>query len=367
MINLSAKKPIAALLTQGPKLPVSLPMAASESVDGYTKVDPSPTPERTKSHLRELGETGLGLFGGTMRGVGSLLSGSLVGGYFGGRRAANEDYHVKPESVAKGLVLCNGIQQLARGSVLGFAVAGKAGMAIKATQEIVTTGLNLTLFVEGGSATEMGSKIGGAIENAVSANDCVVGGIAKGAFAAAGSAAKSGFATGKSEGRGAFDGLVEGFQELSGELGQLKGPKGDIISKVAKVSTAYVSSLAVVPAGLATGFVKRNDLHKTVSIGMQKTIAAAGGALILGWAGSHAGLPGMIIGAAVGALAGLHSAAAKPGFQEKVAQQLEKAQQNDFDLGDDIANKRRDVVQNILASTGSTVAQTWGEITQNGI
>ncbi len=323
----------------------------------------SQVPPRTKSRLRQLGESGLGLFGGISRGAGSLVSGSLVGAYFGGKRSLLEQYQVDPNSVAKGLVLTNGVQQLARGSVLGFAVAGSAGAAIKATQEIVTTGLNLCLFVEGGSAKEMGAKVAGAIEGAVDSDDCLASGIAKGAFAAAKSAAVSGYSTGKSEGRGAFDGLIEGFQELSSDLGQLKRPQGNLINQGWKMGMAYVCSLAVVPAGLGMGFLKRNDVHKTVPAWQQKALAAGGGALMLGWAGSHAGLPGMMIGAAVGALAGLHSAATKPEFSEKVAKRLEKAQQNDFELGDDIANKRRDVVQNILVSTGSAVAQTWDSIT----
>jgi gas vesicle protein len=323
----------------------------------------APSPERTKSQLREFGEAGLGLFGGLSRGIGSLVSGSLVGAYFGGKRSLVEDYDVKPESVAKGLVLTNGIQQLARGSVLGFAVAGSAGAAIKATQEIVTTGLNLCLFVEGGSAKEMGAKVAGAIETAVDSDDCLAGGVVKGAYAAAASAATSGYSTGKSEGRGAFDGLIEGFQELSAELGQLKRPQGNLLNQAWKMGIAYVCSLAVVPAGLGMGFMKRNDIHKSIPVLQQKLLAAGGGALMLGWAGSHAGLPGMVIGAAVGALAGLHGAASKPDFYPKAAKQLEKAQQNDFDLGDDIANKRRDVVQNILVSTGSAVAQTWESIT----
>ena len=81
--------------------------------------------------------------------------------------------------------------------------------------------------------------------------------------------------------------------------------------------------------------------------------------VIGGLAGSFAGPAGIAVGVGVGALASLLGPSSKSKFVEETTSSLKRAQTDDGDLGSEVGNNRRDLVQNVITGTLSGARQGW--------
>ena len=77
----------------------------------------------------------------------------------------------------------------------------------------------------------------------------------------------------------------------------------------------------------------------------RKIVSAASTALVGVAAGALGGIPGMALGAVVGAAVGLIGPSTKSAFVDNVSRSIERAEQNDSDLGHQVGNKYRDIIQ----------------------
>ena len=85
--------------------------------------------------------------------------------------------------------------------------------------------------------------------------------------------------------------------------------------------------------------------EKEISPTRQKLLAAGATAATGVAVGAFVGPVGMAIGGAVGALVGLLSAGSQDGFVTEIQRSVSRAKSDDEDLGHEVANKYRDIIQ----------------------
>ena len=316
-------------------------------------------PKHDPSPVRDVVEKAFGVIGAVGRLPESVISGLAIGGYQGARKGANTDYTIKPEAVATGLVVSNALQSVAQGAIGGYLLLGPAGALANAAKEAGQSGASLYLFVKGGSAKKMGEAMASAINAKVDPGIGGVEGAFKGAFAGTTSAVKSGTQTGFQEGRAAASGALEGLKEIPREFKEADGLKGPFWKRVLQTTTGVLSAVFAAPAGLAMSLLKGKSGDKDVSTGMRIASSAASGALIGAAAGVLAGPVGIAIGAGVGAVVSLLGPSSKAKFAESTEASLKRAKSDDGDMGSQIANDRRDLVQKVITGTVSGARQGW--------
>jgi hypothetical protein len=221
------------------------------------------------------------------------------------------------------------------------------------------------MFVKGGSAGEMGRRLADDINGSVDSQDGRWKGLLKGSWSGGVSAAKGAAITGFYEGRAATSGIFEGVTQIRTEFSAAKAPTGKRWVKTAKRLAGLVSATISAPAGLAHALLSTKKSSKqSVSRWQTLAVAAANGALVGAAVGSLGGPLGSAIGAGAGALTGLVSPAAQKTFVSQVKASVAQAQVNDGDMGHEITNKRRDLVQAALVGLGSGARAGWDATVQ---
>lgn len=310
------------------------------------------------SALRDVVEKAVGVFNAAGRIPQSFISGLAVGGFQGARKGSELDYTVKAESVAIGLVACNALQSVAQGAIGGYLLLGPTAALINGAKEAGQAGFNTYLFVKGGSAKKMGQEMAAAINAKVEHGVGGAAGAFKGGVAGLTSGVKAGATTGFAEGRATASGVLEGLKEIPREFAQADELKGPFWRRLLGSVTGALSAVFAAPAGLAMS-VLGGAQGKEVPTALRLATSAAGGALLGALAGSFAGPVGIAAGAAAGALTSLLGPSSKARFIQETANSLKRAQSDDGDLGSEVGNNRRDLVQNVITGTLSGARQGW--------
>lgn len=309
--------------------------------------------------LRDIVEKGAGVIGAVSRLPSSIVAGLAVGGYQGGRRGADADFVVDPKSVALGVITCNALQGLAQGAATGLILFGPSGAATAALKEAGQSAVGLYMFVKGGAAEVVGKEMASAIDGAVKPGEGGFQGVAAGAWAGTVSGTKVGTKTGYQEGRATASGVLEGLKEVPREFAQAEGPQGPLWKRVLSVAAGVVTAAFAAPVGLALSLMKGQDGQKAAHPAARYGTTAATGALMGGLAGSALGPVGIMVGAGIGAVAGMLSPASKPTFDNELSTSIARSTSDDGDLGSELANHRRDLVQKVVTGTLSGARQGW--------
>lgn len=320
---------------------------------------PATLPEHDPGTLRDIVEKTVGVANAVFRAPSSLLSGLVVGSYQGARKGANAEFQVKPESVALGVVISNAVQSVAKGMVGGYLLLGPAGAIANSAKEVGQSGFSLYLFVKGGAAKVVGQDMATAINAKVETGEGGFEGAYHGALAGGVSGVKAGVKTGYQEGRAAASGVLEGLKEIPREFSAARELKGPFWKRALAVASGAITAALAAPAGLALSLLKGKDGEKEVPTAGRFVVAAASGALMGGLAGSLLGPVGILVGAGVGAVAGLLGPAPRKGFEAKVASSLQRAKADDGDMGSEVGNNRRDLLQKVVTGTASGARQGW--------
>lgn len=309
--------------------------------------------------LRDIVERGAGVLGAATRIPGSLISGLAVGTYQGARKGTNAQFQVKPESVALGVVACNAVQSVAKGMISGYLLLGPAGALVSTAKEIGESGAGLYLFVKGGSAKVVGQDLAAAINAKVAPGEGGWEGAFHGATAGSVAGIKTGAKTGFQEGRAAASGVIEGLKEIPREFSDARELKGPFWKRALATAAGALGAVFAAPAGLALSLLKGLNGEKEASTVGRYAMATASGALIGGLAGSLMGPPGILIGAGVGAVAGLLGPTSRKGFEARLASSLARAKADDGDMGSEVGNNRRDLLQKVVTGVASGARQGW--------
>lgn len=333
------------------------PLATATTAASEAPTKPE-QPKHEPSRVRDVVEKAFGVFNAAGRIPQSFISGLAVGGFQGARKGSKLDTTVKAESVAIGLVACNALQSVAQGAIGGYLLLGPTAALINGAKEAGQAGFNTYLFVKGGSAKEMGEEMAAAINAKVEPGAGGVEGAFKGALAGSTSGVKAGAKTGFAEGRGTASGVLEGLKEIPREFAQADGLKGPFWKRILSSVTGALSAALAAPAGLAVSVIAGAE-GKKVPTALRLTTSAASGALLGGLAGAFAGPVGIALGAGVGAVASLLGPSSKTKFVEETASSLKRAQADDGDLGSEVGNNRRDLVQKVITGTLSGARQGW--------
>lgn len=315
-------------------------------------------PAHQPSLVRDVVEKVGGALGAVSRVPGSFISGLAVGGYQGVRQGIDPNFEITPKSCATGLVACNAAQGLMIGAAGAFAVMGPLGAAASVAKDSVGAGVRTYMFVKGGSAGAMGAGMADSIDSSVADGEGALQGLSRGAWAGAKSAARGAARTGYLEGHAAASGMAEGCQEVARHYGESKSTKGlGLFRRLGAVVAGTLSAAMAAPvaAAFAAPTPQLQEPGRLKRLGLSALSGAALGAA----AGSLGGLVGVAVGAGLGAVAGLLGPASKEGFTTKVGASVEKARADDTDLGDDIANRRRDLVQRTITGLASGARQGW--------
>ena len=254
------------------------------------------------------------------------------------------DHGVTPESVSKGMVVVNVAEGLVKSGVGGFLVAGPTGAIVGMGQEIVQESADLFMFVKGGGANFMGQTVYDSLERHVEAGAGLLKGGARGMAFSAVSATKAGAVTGMNEGKGAVAGTVEAFREIGPEIREAKTSTGNPLLRMPRAAAGAVGAVMAGPAGLAVGLIQSTS-EREISSTKQKLLSVGATAATGVAVGAFVGPVGMAVGGAIGGLVGLLSAGSKDGFVEEVQRSVGRAKSDDEDLGHEVANKYRDIIQ----------------------
>jgi hypothetical protein len=320
---------------------------------------PATTAQHEPGLVRDIVEKTAGVISAAVRLPNSVVAGLTVGGYQGGRKGHHEEFTIKPESVAVGVTVANAATSVAKGAALGFLTLGPAGAATFAVKEGAESSLNLYLFVKGGSAKDVGEEMAQAIDGKVEAGGGAIKGAWKGAVAGTVSGTKAGAKAGFQEGRGTASGVLEGLKEIPREFegaGELRGP---LWKRALATAAGALSAALAAPAGLVLALMKGKQGDKVVSTGGRLAASAVGGALMGGLAGAALGPVGVVVGAGTGAVAGLLGPSSKKSFDAHLTSSLRRAQADDGDMGSEVANNRRDLVQKVVTGALSGTRQGW--------
>lgn len=325
---------------------------------------PSLPPRQPPGLAQNAAEKVAGVAMAALRVPGALVGGTLVGGYSGAVMGHNEDHGVTPESVSKGMVVLNVAEGLVKSGVAGFMVAGPTGALVGIGQEIVQESADLFMFVKGGGANFMGQTVFDTLTEKVDAGGGLLKGGARGMAFSAVSATKAGAVTGMNEGKGAVAGTVEAFREIGAEIREAKPLSGNPLLKMARAAAGAVSAVMAGPAGLAVGLLQSTS-EKEISPTKQKLLAAGATAATGVAVGAFVGPLGMAVGGAVGALIGLLSAGSKDGFVPEIQRSVSRAKSDDGDLGHDVANKYRDIIQGTGVGGLAGMRAGWDRVQAN--
>ena len=294
---------------------------------------------------------------------GSFLSGVLVGGYHGLRRATEENYETKPLAAATGIVALNAAQGLMVGATGAFLVLGPAGAAASVAKDSLGMGFKTYMFVKGGSAGEMGRQVADSINSSVKPESGALKGLAVGAWRGGISSAKSAAQTGFYEGRAATSGVFEGASQIKTEWNKAaETASTNPFARTARRVAGALSAIVSAPAGLALALLTReNSEEQSVPTSTWKrlTVASGTGALAGAALGATGGLVGAAVGAAVGAVVGFALPAARQGFSQEIQSSLTEARSDRTDLGHEITNRRRDLVETVLVGVASGARAGW--------
>ena len=307
----------------------------------------APLPPRQKpGPVQGTAEKVMGVAMAAFRVPGSLVGGTIVGGYSGAAMGHSQDHGVTPEGVSKGMVVVNVAEGLVKSGVAGFMVAGATGALVGIGQEVVQESADLFMFVKGGGANYMGQTVYDTLQKKVEPGGGLVKGGARGMVFSAVSSTKAGATTGFNEGKGTVVGTVEAFREVGNELREAKPVQGNLLQKVARAIAGTVGAVLSGPAGLAIGLVQStSDSDQEMSLKKQRVLSVGATAVAGIAAGAFGGPVAMVIGGLLGAGAGLLSAGSKDGFVPVVQGSLTRAKHDDEDLGHEVANKYRDIIQ----------------------
>jgi hypothetical protein len=307
---------------------------------------PALPPRKDPGLVQDAAEKLLGVGMAALRVPGALIGGTLVGGYSGAVMGHNEDHGVTAESVSKGMIVLNVAEGLVKSGVGGFLVAGPTGAMIGIGQEIVQETADLFMFIKGGGANYMGQTVYDTLQTKVEPGGGLIKGGARGMAFSAVSSTKAGASTGFNEGKGAIAGTVEAFREIGPEISAAKRLKGNLLQKMGRAVAGAVGAVLSGPAGLAIGLVQStSDSDKEMSLKKQRILSVGATAATGIAAGAFGGPVGMVVGGLVGAVAGLVSAGSKAGFVPVVKESLARAELDDGDLGHEVGNKYRDIIQ----------------------
>ena len=352
------KVKIQAPITQRPTEKVRFPQPAQET-DKARELPP-----HQPGAVRDFVEKAGGVIGGVTRVPGSFVSGLLVGGLHGRRRGADSDYQTDPLAAATGLVICKAAQGMVTGMATAYMVLGPLGAAASLVKETASSSFSTYMFIKGGSAGEMGRRVATDIDGSVDNGEGAVKGLFKGAWAGGISAAKGAAVTGYYEGRAATSGSLQGLSQVKTEYSEAQAPSGGPLARTAKRVAAAVAAVISAPAGLAHGLLaNRQEQSQELSTVKRLSIAAANGAVVGAAVGLLGGPLGAAVGGAVGAVLGLLSPAASKKFAQGIVQSMARAKAKDTDLGHEIANRRRDLVQSVIVGSAAGARQGWDAVT----
>lgn len=295
-----------------------------------------------------------------LRAPGAFISGTLVGTYQGGRLGFDAEHKVTPESVSLGMVSTNLIEGLAKSATGGYLIAGVTGAAIGVAQEAAFEAADIFMFIKGGAANELGSKVHNALTEKVTPGQGLLSGAGRGMVAGAVSAGKAGAVTGFNEGKGAIAGTVEAVRAIPQEARRASSLPSGVLRKVGAAVAGTVGAVLSAPAGLAFGLLKSTSSSGNAPSETKRKVAAIGSAAAVGAAvGYLAGPLGIGVGAAVGAAVGLLNSTSKENFSAGVASSIEMATQDDTDLQHPVGNKYRDIIQGTGVGGLAGMRQGW--------
>lgn len=320
---------------------------------------PGGLPKHEPGLLRDIVEKSAGVISAATRIPSALVSGLAVGTYHGARKGADANFQVRPESVALGVVACNALQSVARGMIGGYLLLGPAGALVTTSKEVGESGVGLYLFVKGGAAKVVGQDLAAAINTKVAPGEGGLEGAYHGALAGAAAGVKSGAKTGFQEGRAAVSGVLEGLKEIPREFSDARELQGPLWKRAISAVSGALTAAFAAPAGLALSLLKGLNGERDASVSGRYAMATATGALMGGLAGSLLGPVGVLVGAGAGALAGLLGPTSKKGFEAKLASSLTRAKSDDGDLGSEVGNNRRDLLQKVVTGLASGARQGW--------
>jgi len=285
---------------------------------------------------------------GALRIPSSLIDGTLIGCYQGARMGRSQDHGITAKEVSKSLVYVNLTEGLVKAGACGFVVAGPTGAAVALTQEGVRSAADVFMLVKGGSANALGTSVHEALTNRIEAGGGAWRGGAKGLVTGAVSCTKAGAKTGFSEGRGAVAGTCEAAAEIKNEFSLAKPLRGHVLARAARAAAGAVSGLLAAPAGLLLGLIQSSsssEARAELSVSKQRLVSVGASTAMGAAVGALGGPLGIALGGVAGGMVGLLGAGSASNFQESVSQSLTRAQEDDLDMGTDVANKYRDIVQ----------------------
>lgn len=301
-----------------------------------------------------------GLAFGLIRTPGALVSGTLVGAYHGARSGANAEHVVTPKSVSLGMVSTNVVEGLIKAGAGGFWLLGPTGAAIGLAQEAAFEAADVFMFIKGGAANEIGTKVHTALSERVAPGEGLISGGAKGLAAGAVSATKAGAISGFNEGKGAIAGTFEAVREIPSEAKLAKPLPSGVLRKIGGAVAGVVGAALAAPAGLAFGLLKSTSDSGEPPSQTKRKLAAVGSAAAAGAAiGYLAGPLGIAVGGALGAVVGLVGGTSREEFSDGVAQSIARSQHDDTDLQHEVGNKYRDIIQGTGVGGLAGLRQGW--------
>lgn len=317
-----------------------------------------PQEERKPGVIRDLVERASGVVTAVTRIPANFVSGVLVGGIQGARRGGNGE--PTAESSAVGQVALNTVQNTVIAAATGFAVAGPVGAAINVATDSVGTGAGIYCFVKNGGAKEMGQHLNEAIEKSVKPGEGVVTGFVKGAVAGGGRGTTGAAKTGFREGKGTAAGVIDGLGETLKEFARAKAPKKNVVLAALGTGLGVVRGAMSGPTGAALSlFYKPATNEIKPSTATRLAVSAGTGAATGAAIGMLAGPVGAAVGAGVGALFNLLGPTSKQSFADKIARSVRRARRAEDDLGSEVANNNRNMMQGIIVGGLAGVRHGW--------
>lgn len=325
---------------------------------------PVQRPAHKPGPVQDLFEKGMGVAAAAFRIPTNLVSGALIGGYYGLRKGLSADYQIKPGETAVAQVALNTAQGQLNAALTGFVIGGPVGMATNMALDAMGAVSGVYVFVKGGSAAEVGRRLSNAIDKGVKPGEGGTKGALKGLAAGAVSSVKAAAVTGFAEGKGGAAGTLEGASAALEQLESTRKPTGKLLGIAARSTLGVAGSLLSLPAGAAIALTAGKGPKKTPSLLKRLAIASASGMMTGAAVGLLGGPLGMAIGAGTGAVAGLVGPAAKKPFADYVLTAASRIKQRSDDLGSSIANTNREITSTAITGAAAGITKAWNDLTK---
>lgn len=319
-----------------------------------------PLPQHDPGLLRETVEMTSGIIGAVVKAPINMVSGTILGGYHGRRRGIDASVQTPPKELALQMYVGNALGSTAVGATVAFGASGPAGAAASVAKDVVVKGAKYAIYRKWGKPGSLTRRMAAKIDEKVEGGEGAWKGTGKGALAGGTSAARGGAVIGFRQGRGTASGVIEGLSEFDDEIRAAQKPDGGVVARAVAVAGGAVNGLLSVPAGVVQGLTPSADAKTRRR--RQLLATTLSGAVAGGAAGLLGGPIGAAIGAGVGAVTGLVSSVTNKSMPEAVDQSLNRAAENDTNMGSEDSNNRRDTLQNAIVGGLSGARAGWDKV-----